>query len=398
MTGAVRCVNMEAVHGGSIGGTTARRARRGPVPVTVVGGETDAVVGPGGVAEPPDDGRPPLPRLARHTITLDDGHRVGVAICGEGVPLVVVHGFTAEGFLYAQTLWRLVDLGFRVVAIDVAGHGATQGLPTGGADFRAYTELLARVLDHLGVRKAVLAGHSMGGRLVAELAATEPERAVAVLLVDAIVGQTWDRLVWASRMWPPVLAGVAAVLALDTLSTLPLFRDPAQAAKLGRLVAPTLAGHVLRPWRMLGPAVSILRSGGSGPTLDGLRAARVPTFAIHGERDVVVPLATARDAARRAGGQLVVVERASHSWLLKDPEAMPSIVHGLMRGRLGTAVLRARLASGLDNDATRADVDANPAFYAPEALAVALTPAQRWRDDERFHRPPRYRWRVAPAA
>ena len=70
-----------------------------------------------------------MPQLARHLITLDNGHEVGVAVCGRGVPLVVVHGFSAEGILYAQTLSRIVSLGFKVVAIDVAGHGATLGLP-----------------------------------------------------------------------------------------------------------------------------------------------------------------------------------------------------------------------------------------------------------------------------
>ena len=55
------------------------------------------------------------PRLARHQIVLDDGHLVGVTVAGRGVPLVVVHGFSAEGFLYAQSLSRLVKMGFRVV-------------------------------------------------------------------------------------------------------------------------------------------------------------------------------------------------------------------------------------------------------------------------------------------
>ncbi len=360
--------------------------------VEVAGGDTHALLGP--TAAPGDERRVDLPRLARHTVTLPDGHAVGVAICGEGVPLVVVHGFSAEGFLYAQTLWRLVDMGFKVVAIDTAGHGATQGLPTGGGDFAGYTALLGRVLDALGINRAVLVGHSMGGRLVTELAATQPERAIAVVLVDAIVGRPWDRIVWASRLCPPVLAGVAVVLVIDTLSTLPLFRDPTQAAKLGRLLAPTVVGHLRRPWRLLGPAVSIIRSPSSVAALERIRTTRIPLFAVHGDKDVVVPLATGRDSARRARGELVVVEGASHSWLLKDPEAMPAIVHELMKGRLGTAVLKARLAAGLDHDAERADVDASPTFYDPDALAVALTPRQAWHDDERLHRSPRYRFRV----
>ena len=94
--------------------------------------------------------------------------------CAARGPLVLVHGFSAEGMLYAQSLWRLVDMGFKVVAIDTAGHGGTQGLPTGGGDFAAYSALLGRVLDALGIQQAVLAGHSMGGRLVTQLRRRTP--------------------------------------------------------------------------------------------------------------------------------------------------------------------------------------------------------------------------------
>ena len=82
-----------------------------------------------------------MPRLARHSFTLSSGHRVGLIVSGRGVPLVVVHGFTAEGFLYAQTLQRLVDTGFKVVAIDMAGHGGTQGLPLSGGHLGDYAAL-----------------------------------------------------------------------------------------------------------------------------------------------------------------------------------------------------------------------------------------------------------------
>src|SRR5688500_11843020 len=108
------------------------------------------------------------PRLRRHVITLDDGHRVGVAVAGRGVPLVVVHGYSAEGFLYAQSLSRLVSMGFKVVAVDTAGHGATAAL-SGGGNLHGYADLLGRAVDILGIKRAVFAGHSMGGRLVAEL-------------------------------------------------------------------------------------------------------------------------------------------------------------------------------------------------------------------------------------
>lgn len=355
---------------------------------------SDPIIGPGLKADEEVDVT--LPRLARHRITLPDGHTVGVAVCGRGVPLVVVHGFAAEGILYAQTLSRLVDLGFKVIAVDAAGHGGTLGLPTGAASMTSYAELLGRVLDHLGVREAVLAGHSMGGRLVTELAAMEPSRAIAVVLLDAIVGDTWDRMVTLFRVFPPLLVGVGATLAVDTVTTLPWFGDPRQALKLGHLVTPIIRGHLRRPWRLLGPAASILRSRGSRSMLETLRDEKIPVFVIHGTHDVAVPLSTAKDAARRARGDLVVVKGGSHSWLLKDPETLPAIVHELMRGRLGAAVLKAQLQRGIDPvDASDDEVEA--ALYEPDALVLDLTPRQWVHDTQALHRAPRFAWTCLPA-
>ena len=98
------------------------------IPDPIAGPSDDPIVGPEGDT-PETDGLVAVPRLARHEIVLADDHRVGVAVCGQGLPVVLVHGFTAEGFLYAQTLSRLVSMGFKVIAIDMAGHGGTEGLP-----------------------------------------------------------------------------------------------------------------------------------------------------------------------------------------------------------------------------------------------------------------------------
>lgn len=335
----------------------------------------------------------PVPRLERRTLTLDDGHEVGLAVCGHGIPLVVVHGFSAEGILYAQTLSRLVAMGFKVVAIDVAGHGGSQGLPAGGASLSAYARLLARALDTLGIRRAVLAGHSLGGRLVTEVAATEPSRALAVVLLDAIVGDAWDRRVNLFRLSPPLLGALGVLLAADTASTLPVVRDRRQAAKLARLLAPVLAGHLRRPWRLTGPGLSILRSQGSRWMLERLAAEHVPVVVIQGDRDFVVPVASAESAARRARGELVTVLGASHSWLLKDPETLPAIVAELLGGRLGRALDAAVAAAGLDPDDAGLD-DIEGAFYAADAPVLAMSPPQGTITVLHPARRPRYPWTI----
>ena len=311
-------------------------------------------------------------------------------VAGRGVPLVVVHGFAAEGLLYAQSLGRLVSLGFKVVAIDTAGHGGTAVLPRDGLELAAYSRLLGRVVTELGIRRAVYAGHSMGGRLVTELAAAEPERAVALVLIDAIVGDAWDQIVTACKWWPPLLGMFGTAAVVDSLTTISL-DDAPQTAKLARLWARTAWGDLTRPWQLLMPFLSVLRSPGSREMLDALRQAGVPVVVIHGEHDFVVPLAAARDAARRTGGDLVVIRGGTHSWLLKDPESFPAIMGDLIRGRLGVAYEAALTDAGLDPAAaTTAEIEG--AFYAPDARVLGLTPELTWASVDR--RSTRYAWVV----
>jgi pimeloyl-ACP methyl ester carboxylesterase len=361
--------------------------------MTVADAQDDGVPVVGPELGPATGGRVAAPRLARHTIELEDGHRVGIAISGRGVPLVAVHGFSVEGFLYAQTLSRLVAMGFKVVTIDTAGHGGTAGLPRGGGTLASYAELLGRAVDELGIRRAVYAGHSMGGRVVAELVAMSPRRGIAVILIDAIVGEVWDRMVNLCRLAPPLLGGIGIALAVDTATTVPLLQNPRQAAKLGRLLVPTLVDDVRRPWRLIGPGVSIMRSRGSRWLLDRLGRHGVPVFVVHGDRDLAIPLATGRAAAARSRGELVVVKGGSHSWLLKDPETLPAIVGELLRGRLGEAYRSALTDAGLDPETASVD-DIEAALYEPDAKVLELTPPLDFQPTAAHRHRPRYRWVV----
>jgi pimeloyl-ACP methyl ester carboxylesterase len=337
----------------------------------------------------------PTVRLAQHSLTLCDGHQVRAMVAGHGMPLVVVHGFAADGLLYAQSLSRLVSMGFKVVAIDTAGHGGTAVLPRDGLQLSAYSRLLGHAVDELGIRQAVFLGHSMGGRLVAELASQDPSRVVALLLVNAIVGDTWDRIVTACRLWPPLLSVFGTAALIDSMNNVSL-DDPRQTAKLASLMTRTMVGDLSRPWQLLNPALSVLRSRHSAPLLDRLREHGVPVTVIHGDHDYVVPVHSARDAARRTGGDLVTVLGGSHSWLLKDPETLPAIMGTLLRGSLGEAYDAALIRAGLEpGSATTAEIEA--AFYEPDARACRFTPELTFARSNR-RSAPRYRFRIDPGA
>ena len=348
---------------------------------------------PGPLAGADVDGSPvAAPRLARHRIELADGHIVGIAVAGQGIPLVVVHGFSAEGFLYAQTLSRLVAMGFKVIAIDTAGHGGTQGLPYDGQNLNAYSELLGRVIDELGITACILAGHSMGGRLVTQLAAARPDRVLGLMLIDAIVGDTWDRMVYLFRLSPPLLGVVSIALFVDSISVLPLFENPAQAAKFVRLLVPTLAGHVIRPWRLAGPMISILRSRSSRYALNTIADERVPVAVLHGDRDYPVPLRTARQAAARSDGTLVTVEGAGHSWMLRDPEALPAICKDLLAGAFGEQLDGRLRLLGVKAGRAAGLAAIERACYRRGARVFSLTPHGDVTTLAGRHRATRYQW------
>jgi pimeloyl-ACP methyl ester carboxylesterase len=306
---------------------------------------------------------------------------------------VVAHGFSFAGMVYVQSLSRLASMGFKVIAVDLAGHGASGGLGDRGYAIDEYRRFLGGVLDELGVVRAVLAGHSLGGRLVAELGAAEPERAIALLLIDSATGRAWDDLAAFSGWSPPVLGLVGATLMADTLGT--LFLSGTQGAKLQALALPQTMSNVLAPWRLMAPACSVLLAPASGPTLDRLRAAQLPVTVLHGDQDPVVPMAAARDTAARTAGELVVVHDAGHSWLLQDPETVRAIAADLLSDGLGTACMDALAAAGLA-PGTVSLAEVERAFYAPRALVHRLTP----RSGQYEVHPaelPRYRWTRIPA-
>jgi pimeloyl-ACP methyl ester carboxylesterase len=94
--------------------------------------------------------------------------------------VLAAHGVTAN-----HVSWKPVaeHTGLTVLAPDLRGRGRSASL-VGAAGMAQHAEDLLAVLDHLGVERASLAGHSMGGFVVAAFAELHPERTGGVLLVD----------------------------------------------------------------------------------------------------------------------------------------------------------------------------------------------------------------------
>lgn len=114
------------------------------------------------------------------------GGRLHVATTGpaEGRPLALcVHGITSSSRAWSLVAAHLDLDGVAVAAPDLRGRAASNGLG-GPFGMAAHAADLVAVLDHLGVERAVVAGHSMGAYVVARLAAEHPDRVAGLVLVD----------------------------------------------------------------------------------------------------------------------------------------------------------------------------------------------------------------------
>ncbi|MFL1381260.1 MULTISPECIES: alpha/beta fold hydrolase [unclassified Nocardiopsis] len=103
---------------------------------------------------------------------------------GPGVPVLAVHGITANGHSFARTAAELAARGGPPLhAPDLRGRGASGTLP-GPYGLAAHTDDLVAVLDHLGIERTVWAGHSMGAFVACLAAVRHPDRVAGLLLID----------------------------------------------------------------------------------------------------------------------------------------------------------------------------------------------------------------------
>jgi pimeloyl-ACP methyl ester carboxylesterase len=99
-------------------------------------------------------------------------------------PIVLIHGTSAS--LHTWDGWSDALKGQRrVIRMDLPGFGLTGPAPDGDYRMTRYADFIAALLDQLGVRRAVLAGNSLGGGIAWRTAVQHPERVSRLVLVDA---------------------------------------------------------------------------------------------------------------------------------------------------------------------------------------------------------------------
>ena len=274
---------------------------------------------------------------------------------GSGPPVVMVHGLAGSAINWMAVGPEIAQT-HRAFAIDLVGFGQTP-LLNRSATVGANAELVHQFITKVVAEPVTIIGNSMGGHIAIIEAAAHPQWLTAMVLVDpAIPGTHVTRP-------QPVMLGVMAALSIPGLAKTLLDRQSRTLGAEG-LVARALA-LVSADSSRVDPAVveahvnltrereHLSRQAGRAVVQAsrsiGLRmadprfwnkvaAVRCPTFLIHGSLDRLIPVAAARELARRRPDwEFEVFEGVGHVPMLEAPKLFMDTLTGWTPFRIPSA-------------------------------------------------------------
>lgn len=242
-----------------------------------------------------------------------DGVEIAFIDEGEGEPILLIHGFASNVEVnWVSTRWvsTLNSAGYRVIAIDNRGHGASEKLH----DVEAYgAPLMAddarRLLDHLGLERADVMGYSMGARISAFLSLQNPDRVRSA--VFAGLGYNMVRGVGGT-------GPIARALEADSMDDV-----TNETAKTFRAFAESTGGD-------LKALAACIRSSREKITPEDVGRISVPVLVAVGTKDVIGGSATDL-AALIPGAEALDIEGRDHMKAVGDRQYKDGVLDFLSR-------------------------------------------------------------------
>ncbi len=269
-------------------------------------------------------------------LLLPDGARAHVRDQGpKGARvLVLVHGSNASLFTWVPWVNRL-DSSFRIVTLDMPGHGLTGAVPNGDYSQEGMVKFTLEVADKLHLDKFAIGGNSMGGGVAARFAEEHPDRVTHLILVDAAGMQTrfGDRVPLAFRLGR-----------IPVINRLMLYITPRSVVTEG--LNDAIVHKEVIDDRMIDLYWNFARMEGSrAATLKrftlplnhdvekDIRKIKAPTLILWGEQDHLIPIEAAH-AFNKAipGSKLIVYPATGHIPMEEVPDESADAIRMFLNG------------------------------------------------------------------
>ena len=237
---------------------------------------------------------------------------------GQGQPVVLIHGFPLNGHSWERQEAALLNAGYRVIAYDRRGFGASSQ-PSVGYDYDTFAADLDALIRHLDLHDAVIAGFSMGGgevaRYLGKFGSSRIAKAVFAAPIAPFLLQTSDN---PEGVPGSVFDGIMNQIRQDRPAFFKGFFQNFYNADV--LKGTRVSDEVLDASFNVAAGSSARATLACVPAwLTDFRAdiasITVPTLIIHGDADRVLPIAAtgARLPALIAGSEYVVIEGGPHA-------------------------------------------------------------------------------------
>jgi pimeloyl-ACP methyl ester carboxylesterase len=262
------------------------------------------------------------------------GHRVSYRRGGDGPALLLLHGITNS-----SETWEAVAPGlaehFTLIAPDLLGHGKS-ATPRGDYSLGAHASGARDVLTALGIERATVVGHSLGGGIAMQFAYQFPERCERLVLVSSGgLGREVHPILRAAS-----LPGADLVLpALTSAKVLDVGRNVGDVLRRLRLSPGGDVEVLARGFASLDNAGSrqaflhtvrsVIEPGGQRVSAEARLqlAALLPTLIVWGERDSIIPVEHGEAAhAAMPGSRLEVFPGAGHMPHDFDPKRFAALL------------------------------------------------------------------------
>jgi pimeloyl-ACP methyl ester carboxylesterase len=262
------------------------------------------------------------------------GRRVIYRVAGEGPPVVLIHGM-----LNSSSHWRAVALSLAadhtVIAPDLIGHGDSAA-PRGDYSLGAHAASIRDLLAAIGVDRASIVGHSLGGGVAMQFFYQFPQRVERLALISSGgLGRDVSPLLRSAAL-PGVSALLSATIRPRVIAGLSGAGSRLRERGMNTGVQLQAIARALRPLENADARHAFLHTLRSVIDVHGQRVsatdrlgllANVPTLIVWGERDRTIPLEHGRLAHEAiAGSRFATLPRAAHFPHLEDPDGLAHVL------------------------------------------------------------------------
>jgi pimeloyl-ACP methyl ester carboxylesterase len=228
---------------------------------------------------------------------------------GQGTPLVLVHGYPLDHHLWDEVAPLLEDR-FDLIIPDLRGFGESSTVDS-FYTMEDYASDLAELLDHLGIRKTAIAGHSMGGYVALAFVRLFPERVRGLALASSqVLADSEERKEGRYKSAAEVAEhGIGSVVETMTPKFTPDKRLQAFARE---------SMERQQPAAYIGALKAMAERVDSTPLLSSFH---FPVVLIHGDADQLIPVDRAREVkAALPQAHLLEIHGAGHMPMMEAKE------------------------------------------------------------------------------